>query len=239
MKNILIAVFTLVALTSCKKNNPEKAFLRGQLLDQCDGNPVANTTLYFYQDFTPSTNWLLSDTEESLLETATTDENGYFEFWGEDYTHNKTSSISNSSIRLNHDTKLFTGSLGKGDTDEQVNGELLQNAGTMFSTGANLNFDLLLDTLYENTILDSIILSVYPGDLQISLSDKSSGAFEHNFNGVYQFPLYYTSWESEKEFKHQFLVFYSLFSGGSSIEYSSQYLYIDKCANSGEVHLEF
>ena len=120
---------------SCKKDPTKKAFLYGRLIDNCNGSPVANQELHFYKNFQAGGASVFSlDKKQQLLESTSTDEDGYFYFSGEDYTSKTTNHYDNSSIRIpSTNVRIANGNLGKhhkaegSDYSHQNVGDLILN----------------------------------------------------------------------------------------------------------------
>lgn len=169
MKHLLIIILAFTITVSCKKDPTKKSFLYGRLIDNCNGIPVANEPLYFYQNFTPAANWLQQDKQEALLEEVMTDENGNFYFSGKDYNKKNTSGIYNSSIRLADGRVLVNGILGEGNGINEGD-SYIKNVGDLQKNGMTLDLDVKISNLNGNTPYDSV--TVYLNETVLTLKNN-------------------------------------------------------------------
>lgn len=238
MKNLILFLAVVILAASCKKN-PNKAFLKGKLVTDCSNTPVANRTIYLYQNFVPAPNVLTNDTQEKILESTTTDENGNFYFWGDGYTNDGTTSLNEASIRLDEETTILVGDIGKGKGENAGDiSHLIQDVGIVYESSATLSFKVTADTLYEGQVIDSVLFSTYQAEHLLTLTDKSSGQFEMEYNWTHlHHPITYRFEDSDG--KHAVFFTYSCYSGGQSIAYVHMYLPVATCSSGESYHIEY
>ena len=237
MKHLLIILLGLIIVTSCKKDPSKKAFLMGRLIDNCDGIPVSNQTLYFYQNFTQAANWIQQDKPEALLEEVTTNENGYFYFTGEDYTKKNTSSIYNSSIRLTDGTKLVEGILGEGK-GIQDGDSYIKDVGDLLLNGMSIDLDVKLSSLNGITPYDSVVVYGLNND-GITLSTPVNNYFSTTANSVQLSKKNYWVNTDEGYGKYSLYISMYYYYNGTLNTTEGQYYYLDPCATSGSVVFDF
>ena len=168
MKTLFYISIVLLTAIACKKEN--KAFLTGRLIDSCNGQPVANETINFYRNFKEGVNWLQPDTDAEILETTITNSEGYFFFYGEDYTNKNTIHYPNSSVRSSNGRLLVTGTLGegKGDPDGTV---VHGDVGDILLNGMSVDLSLKVATHNTaGTYYDSVKLFSSYYDVNLTLN---------------------------------------------------------------------
>lgn len=97
----LLSLLALLLLIACKRNDTHKDFvLKGQLLDNCSGQPATNVSLELWQNLIKGSTALDPDKPAYLIATVSTDSNGNFEFRKEFDTKNSSNFPRDGSIRL-------------------------------------------------------------------------------------------------------------------------------------------
>lgn len=234
----MITLFLIIAIIGCKKNT-SKAFLTGRLIDNCSGNPVPNTVLYFYQDFKEAPNWLSSDTPESLLETATTNSEGYFYFWGDDYTTNNTNSIYSASIRINDETEIVEGILGegKGHMEGDVSNK---DVGDIYFEGMDVNINLHIPISNNTNQFDSITIVLDQFNSYISIKDTMNGHFNvHIKDQLAKKKSMYNSMDIE--FYGKYILYANLYyyQNGNSVNYEYRQFHLSNCEENEDIYIVF
>ena len=223
--------FTVI---SCKKDPAKKAFLTGRLIDGCNGSPVANQELQFYRNFKESNSWLISDTEQKLLETTTTNEKGVFYFYLEDYTNENMSSYANGSVRIENNI-IATGNLGKhykAEADEFSNPDV----GDLLLNGMNLDLNLKIANNNQGSYYDSVKLFNYYYNVDLMLTDSSNGYFTGNLTN--QKLTIKNFWSGDNNGYYNLYVKIDFYKQGSIIKSEWVDRFYQPCSTSGEFTFE-
>jgi len=235
MKHLLITYLIVLLIASCKKDPTKKAFLYGRLIDNCNGIPVSNEPLYFYQNYTPAVNWLEQDKQEALLEEIKTDENGNFYFSGKDYANKSTTGIYNSSIRLADGTKLVDGILGEGDGINEGD-SYIKNVGDIQKNGMTIDLDVKISSLNGAVSYDSVI--VYGlNENGVILTNSISNYFETTVTQTLYTNNYWIQGDESYDKFHLITTMY-FYSNGIVLK-EIGYNYFEPCLTSGVIIFEF
>ncbi len=239
MKQLIFIALGLIIIISCKKDPSKKAFLMGRLIDNCNGNPVKNEAVYFYQNFTKAQDWFHDDTPEKLLEITNTDENGYFYFTGKDYTNKNTSSIYNSSIRLENGTKLVEGNLGEGKAAN--NGDsYIKDVGDIIKNGMNINLNVKISSLNNITNYDSVrVFGLSNDGTVVSLTNANNNYFSTSINSLNLNLKNY--WAPTDDFygKYSVLLTMYFYLNGDMNTKEVKYYFFTPCITYGEIVFNF
>ncbi len=176
MKTVFCTLFIALCFLSCKKEN--KAFLTGRLINTCNGQPMADETINFYKNFQEGVNWLDPDTDAEILETVITNSDGYFFFYGDDYTSKSTTFYANSSVRSADGRILVTGNLGEGKGDPNGN-TTHKDVGDLLLDGMNsdIKFEITTHNASGTTYYDSVKLFSSYYNINLTLKDSIPGYF--------------------------------------------------------------
>ncbi|MCG8577541.1 MAG: hypothetical protein MI810_21855 [Flavobacteriales bacterium] len=236
MKNLvfIMAIALFAGLASCKKGK-NNVFIQGRLMDKCGGSPQAGVTLYFYRNYDPG-NWLTGDTPEELLETTTTDENGYFVFTGEDYIE-KRASVGGSSIRMGDPSVGFTylahGILGDNEKAKDADGAFVNgDVGNLYTNGTSFSpIVKISETDADGTAYDSVKVSVNGCvDHCAMLTEVTDGNFVDTLNDVTAWIKYFSSSADSFHQKYEIIVSYTYYRFDYEFEPKVEYLHLEACS---------
>lgn len=155
----LTAAFFLTALNSCKTEQQSIEFIiKGRLLDSCNGQPVPNTNLTFWQDYWDGGKWH-NPTPEKMLSSFVTGADGSFSFV------NKSDGSADYSVR-NDAGQLFSGRIA-------ANKNL--DIGEVFVNKASASVQYILQNNKPFEAGDSVILFYLDQDLLPNVFLKITG----------------------------------------------------------------
>jgi len=237
MKKIVYFSIIILTIIACKKEG--KVFLTGRLIDTCNGQPVADETINFYQNFEEGVNWLDPDTDAEILETTITNKDGYFFFYGEDYTNKNTVYYANSSVRSSDGRQLVTGNLGEGKGD--ANGNVAhRDVGDIILNGMTANINFKIATHNNGTYYDSVKLFSSYYDINLTLTDSNSGYFTGEI--VDQKLWIKNLWSPDTEGYNQYnlyirLEFYR--NSGNTVKEVWKDFFYNPCITSGQAIFDF
>lgn len=237
MKHLFIILFIPIAILSCKKEPIEKSFLYGRLIDNCNGNPVANQKVDFYQNFKKSSNpFLVPNTEELLLETVTTDDDGNFYFLGEDYMKETNSAYPNSSIRLNNTNILIAdGSLGK-HYKAEAGIYSHQNVGDLLLDGMEIGLNIQIANHDNSVYFDSVSISGLSG--YFMLTSPSNDWFDTTINNINLSTKAFFNTDDVNDEKYEFNLILYFYNNGTSLKKVKTY-YFSPCITFDDIVFEF
>lgn len=235
MKILLLSLATIFLLISCEKDT-SKAFLTGKLVSDCDNTPVANTTIYFYQNYQAAPNWESDPVQQLLLETVRTNADGSFFIWGSDYTDNNTNAIQSASIRLEDNTIIANGVLGEGEGHKE--GELSNSdVGEIFNSGMDADFNLNVPSHDANVQYDSIIIYLNNYQTSITSVDSSNGYYNFQVNNMNVNVKSFTDTENKGKYLLDVYIYY-YYNGGNSYN-NSEEIYLSQCDNGEDIYINF
>jgi len=240
MKHLLIITLSFLVILSCKKDPTKKAFLYGRLINQCDGTPVSNEKIVFYQNFTPATSILSADKPEKILEEVLTDSDGYFYFTGDDYVDQSTSSIYNSSLRLSNGTQIAVGILGAGTgKNVQDSDPKLKNVGDILKEGMLIDINLKISSINNGVSYDSVLVYGFGLDsTELFLKNPIVNYFLSSKTNLLQNKIYWIS--NQENYGKYSLTLALYFYKNGAIEFSkTKSFYIQPCLSSSDLTFEF
>ena len=238
MTKLLLIISVIFFTIACNKEDLEP-FLTGRLINHYGGDPIAHQTVYFYKNRNLSDDWLNPNKEPTLLETATTDENGFFSFTGVGYTNRSTVTYPNASIRLAKDHIILSGNLGKG-RGAQAGDITHHNIGNLVKEKMRLDINFKIASQSQLAIhYDSVRISSEYCCIDFTLNQTKSGYF--NGELLDQNIWVKNLWDPSLTGYNQYNLYLKLaFYKGGDIAYQiMKDFYFDPCTTKGQAIFEF
>jgi len=240
MKNICLPFLTILLLSGCIKKYDGR-LLTGRLLDECNGQPVANQTLSLYKDSEDNDIFIQDDLEE-LLQTTTTDASGYFTFNGEGYTDRKTTTITDASIRLTNGTKIAVGNLGQGRAYEE-GGNGIKNTGNLYLSGMSVDINLHFGTkIVEGSDagfeIEFVEINFEDPDTIVIVDTVINNLFSitHDTGKAFTKNLFKSDSENYGKFIYYIDIYYDYSNSNKGLERYTK-LYLSQCIKGEDINL--